>query len=228
MRISELNWMDVEEYLKKEDRIIVVLGACEQHGYLSLQTDTKIPLALADAASLKTNVIIAPEITVGVSPYFLSYPGTISIRSETYIQLVSDILVSLYQAGFKRILVLNGHSGNNTVYAKLVELENSLSDLKLSWYSWWDSNGVNMLAQKYQLVPEHASWMEAFAFTKVAPLPDGEKQGVSYTGILNAAETRAIYGDGMFGGKYEVDDAIMQELFDICLLDVINLLNFER
>ena len=48
MRISELNWMDVEEYLKNEDRIIVVLGACEQHGYLSLQTDTKIPLALAD------------------------------------------------------------------------------------------------------------------------------------------------------------------------------------
>ncbi len=98
MRISELNWMDVEEYLKNEDRVIVVLGACEQHGYLSLQTDTKIPLALADAASARTNVIIAPEITVGVSPYFLSYPGTISIRSEIYIQFVADILGSLHQA----------------------------------------------------------------------------------------------------------------------------------
>ena len=228
MRISELNWMDVEEYLKNEDRIIVVLGACEQHGYLSLQTDTKIPLALADAASARTNVIIAPELTVGVSPYFLSYPGTLSIRSEIYIQFVADILSSLYQTGFRRILILNGHSGNNIVRAKLVEMANSLPELKFSWYSWWESNGVQNLAQKYHLAPEHASWMEAFPFTRVADLPAGEKPGVSFTGVLNAAETRAKYGDGSFGGKYQVDDAIMQELFDTCLLDVINLLNFER
>ena len=228
MRISELNWMDVEEYLKNEDRVIVVLGACEQHGYLSLQTDTKIPLALADAASAKTNVIIAPELTVGVSPYFLSYPGTLSIRSEIYIQFVGDILSSLYQTGFRRILILNGHSGNNIVRAKLVEMANSLPELKFSWYSWWESNGVQNLAEKYHLAPEHASWMEAFPFTRVADLPAGEKPGVSFTGVLNAAETRAKYGDGSFGGKYQVDDAIMQELFDTCLLDVINLLNFER
>lgn len=228
MRISELNWMDVEEYLKTEDRIMVVLGACEQHGYLSLQTDTKIPIALADAAALKTNVIIAPEITVGVSPYFLSYPGTISIRSEVYIQMIGDILNSLYQAGFRRILLLNGHGGNNIVRAKLVEVANSLQGLKLSWYSWWESNAVQVLAQKYQLKPEHASWMEAFPFTRVADLPDGEKPGVSFTGILNADETRAKYGDGTFGGKYQVDDAIMQELFDVCLRDILVLLNFER
>ncbi len=228
MRISEINWMDVEEYLKNEDRVIVVLGACEQHGYLSLQTDTKIPLALADAASARTNVIIAPELTVGVSPYFLSYPGTLSIRSEIYIQFVGDILSSLYQTGFRRILILNGHSGNNIVRAKLVEMANSLPELKFSWYSWWESNGVQNLAEKYHLAPEHASWMEAFPFTRVADLPAGEKPGVSFTGVLNAAETRAKYGDGSFGGKYQVDDAIMQELFDTCLLDVINLLNFER
>jgi creatinine amidohydrolase len=228
MRISELNWMDIEEYLKTEDRVIVVLGACEQHGYLSLQTDTKIPLALADAASSRTNVIIAPEITVGVSPYFLSYPGTISIRSDIYIQFIADILCSLHQAGFKRILILNGHSGNNIVRTKLVELANSLPDLKFSWYSWWESTGVQNLAQKYHLAPEHASWMEAFPFTRVADLPVGEKPGVSFTGVLNAAETRAKYGDGSFGGKYQVDDSIMQELFDVCLLDIIHLLNYDR
>jgi creatinine amidohydrolase len=228
MRISELNWMDVEEYLKNEDRIIVVFGACEQHGYLSLQTDTKIPLALADAASARMNVIIAPEITVGVSPYFLSYPGTLSIRSEIYIQFVADILGSLYQTGFRRILILNGHSGNNIVRTKLVELANSLPDLKFSWYSWWESNGVQDLAQRYDLAPEHASWMEAFPFTRVADLPAGEKPGLSFTGVLNAAETRAKYGDGSFGGRYQVDDVIMEELFDVCLMDIIHLLTFER
>ena len=51
MRIEDLNWMDVEGYLKHDDRLILVIGACEQHGYLSLLSDVKIPLALADAAS---------------------------------------------------------------------------------------------------------------------------------------------------------------------------------
>ena len=40
MRIDDCNWMDVENYLKKDDRLMVILGACEQHGYLSLMTDT--------------------------------------------------------------------------------------------------------------------------------------------------------------------------------------------
>lgn len=228
MRFRELNWMDVEEYLKGENRIMVVLGASEQHGYLSLQTDTRIPLALADAASTHTGVLIAPELTVGVSPYFLSYPGTISVRSEVYIQFIADILRSLYQSGFKRILLLNGHGGNSICTTKLVELQNELPGLQLSWYSWWESNSVAALAKKYELAPEHASWMEAFSFTRVVELPQGVKPGVSYTGVLSAEETRRKYGDGVFGGNYQVDEAIMQELFDNCLLDVLNLLHFER
>ena len=54
MRFEELNWMDVERYLEQDDRLILVTGACEQHAYLSLLTDIKIPLAMADAASNAT------------------------------------------------------------------------------------------------------------------------------------------------------------------------------
>jgi creatinine amidohydrolase len=54
MRIEDLNWMDVEEYLKHDNRLMLVVGACEQHGYLSLLSDVKIPLALADAAAKQT------------------------------------------------------------------------------------------------------------------------------------------------------------------------------
>ena len=53
MRIEDLNWMDVEAYLKQDDRLILVLGTIEQHGYLSLATDVKVPMALADAAARK-------------------------------------------------------------------------------------------------------------------------------------------------------------------------------
>jgi creatinine amidohydrolase/Fe(II)-dependent formamide hydrolase-like protein len=77
MRIEELNWMDVEKYLLQDDRLMLVVGATEQHGYLSLATDNNIPLAMADAASQKTGILVAPPLNFGVSPYFTTYPGTI-------------------------------------------------------------------------------------------------------------------------------------------------------
>jgi len=70
MRFDDMNWMDVESYIKTEDRLMLVLGACEQHGYLSLLSDVRIPLALADAASQRTGVAVAPPLNFGVSPYF--------------------------------------------------------------------------------------------------------------------------------------------------------------
>ena len=81
MRFEDLSWFDVEKYLQKDNRLMVVLGACEQHGYLSLLTDSKIPLALADAASQKTGVLIAPVVNYGISPYFIEYPGSFSFPS---------------------------------------------------------------------------------------------------------------------------------------------------
>jgi creatinine amidohydrolase len=224
MRFGDLNWMDVESYLKTDQRVLLVLGAAEQHGYLSLQTDTRIPLALADAASKETGVLVAPELNFGVSPYFLDFPGTISLRSETMLRVVEDLITSLYRHGFRKIVILNGHSGNSTVKDFLVELANRMDGLKIVFYSWWESHGVAELAQKHNLRPEHASWMEAFYFTRVAELPDGEKQPVRVIGSLNAAETRAAYGDGVFGGKYLADDAVMDEMFKICLSDTLYLL----
>src|SRR5512137_3171851 len=126
MRFEDLNWMDVEEYLKQEDRLMLVIGACEQHGYLSLLSDVKIPLALADAASKQTGVLVAPPVNYGSSPYFLSYPGTFSLQISTLISTLQDIIRSAAGQGFKRILVLNGHGGNTGVKACLGELANEI------------------------------------------------------------------------------------------------------
>jgi len=112
MRFDDLNWMDVARYLEHDDRLMLVLGACEQHAYLSLTTDVKIPLALADAASQQTGVLVAPPLNFGASPYFLAYPGTISLRVSTLLDIVEDMVHSVYAHGFRRILIINGHGGN--------------------------------------------------------------------------------------------------------------------
>ncbi len=228
MFFDDFNWMGIEKYLKQDDRVILVLGACEQHGYLSLMTDVNIPLALAEAASDETDVIVAPPLNFGSSPYFLSYPGTISLRLHTYLDVVEDILRSLYGAGFRKVMVLNGHGGNTPVRDHLVELVNDLPDLQIRWYAWWTTKVVSEISKKNGLINQHANWEEAFDFTIVSDLPEKIKPVPNLNGdILGKSATREVYGDGMFGGAYRVDQAIMQEIFDACLEEIVEMLKFE-
>ena len=227
MRFEDCSWMDVEKYLDAEDRLMIVLGACEQHGYLSLLTDSKIPLALADAASQQSGVLVAPVVNYGISPYFLEYPGSFSLRISTYIDLVEDIVRSAYHQGFRRILVVNGHGGNNPAQAKFYELANELPQLQISWYSWWQSKSVEIVATKYELRSFHAAWIEAFPFTRVGELPEGVKIPARIPGLVGAKKARQLYQDGVFGGPYKVDETILNEVFTAALEDILQYLRFE-
>lgn len=227
MRFEECNWMDIENYLKNDERILLVIGACEQHAYLSLLTDVRIPLALADAVSTDTGVIVAPVVNFGISPYFLTYPGTISLRVNTLLDIVEDIINSLYKNGFRKILILNGHGGNDPVRGRLNEILNQYSDLQVAWYSWWQSHSVEKIAIENQIKPAHANWLEAFSFTQVADLPENEKTPPHYHGLLSAEGTKEVFQDGSFGGPYKVDNSIMNDIFHASYLDILELLKFE-
>ncbi len=227
MRFEDLSWFDVEKYLQNENRLILVLGACEQHGYLSLLADSKIPLALADAASQNTGVLIAPVVNYGISPYFIDYPGSFSLRATTLLDLVEDLVRSAQHQGFRRILILNGHGGNDPVRTRLYEVANTLPQLQLAWYSWWQAHSVELVAMKHGLRSFHAAWIEAFPFTRVGDLPDGEKIPPRIPGLVNAKIARKLYQDGVFGGPYHVDEAILSEVFTAALDDILQLLKFE-
>src|SRR4030042_492973 len=97
MLLEDLNWMDVEKYLKHKDRIILGPGSCEQHGYLSLLTDVREPMAIAAAAAERENVLVAPPLNFGVSSYFAAYPGTISLSVETHNRGVCEIVTDLHR-----------------------------------------------------------------------------------------------------------------------------------
>lgn len=227
MHFENHNWMQIEDYLKKDDRIMLVLGACEQHGYLSLMTDVNIPMAIAQEASRQSGVLIAPPLNFGCAPFFLDYPGTISLRLHTYLDVVEDILRSLHGVGFQRVLILNGHGGNAPVRIHLVELLNELTDLRLSWFEWWTSASVDRIAKKHALVADHANWLEAFDFNIVTDLPAESKPLPQPSDeILGKAASREAFGDGTYGGAYQVEPTIMQEMFDACLEDVLNALRF--
>ena len=205
----------MEVYLQRDDRIVVVTGACEQHGYVSLLADIRVPVAIAEAACARENVVIAPPLSFGVSPYFAAYPGTISLRPETFAIVVREILEELFRQGFKRILMSNGHGGNTGVLSPLiVETNNAHPDARVALFEWWRHPVVNAVAEAEGLAQHHANWSENFpGLTRTVLAPEGAKQPVRLPPGTSAAVTRALLGDGSFGGVYQAADAVMDRFF---------------
>jgi creatinine amidohydrolase len=226
MRLAELTWMEIDAYLKKDDRILIVLGATEQHGYISIGADVKIPLSIADAASQQTGVPVAPPFNFGCSSYFTKYPGTISMRVSTFIAVVEDMVRSLYGQGFKRLVIVNGHGGNKPAKVSLGELVNELEGIKIAWHDWYESSSVNAITKQHNLEGHHASWIEAFPFVRQSNMPTGDKAPFSTNLILSSEEVKKAIGDGVYGGPYHVEDAIMGEIFAASVRDVLSILQF--
>ncbi len=227
MNFADMNWMQVADYLERDDRLLLVTGACEQHGYLSLTTDIRIPTALAEEASRRTGVLVAPPLHFGISPYFAAYPGTISLRTQTFLAVVEDMVRWLHAQGFRRLAFVNGHGGNAPAITLLHELVNELPTLQANWYSWWQSPSVVAVMGEAGRKGYHGGWLEAFPDCRVAELPPGEKETPPpATRILNAEEFRALYGDGVMGGGYVPDDAVLDRMFEAAVGDIVERLAF--
>lgn len=112
--INELTWEDVKEYLKEDNIVIIPVGSTEQHGPAGpLGVDCYAAMAIAEDAAKKTNVLVTPPIWFSDSPHHLEFPGTISLKPETLIAVIKDIVHSLERNGFKKFILINGHKGTN-------------------------------------------------------------------------------------------------------------------
>jgi creatinine amidohydrolase len=225
MLLEDMNWMQVEDYLRRDDRIVVITAACEQHAYLSLLTDVRVPLEIAKAACDAEGVLIAPSLPFGISPYFTAYPGTIGLKPETFVGVLREVLGGLIGQGFRRILVSNGHGGNTGVLVPVMIEISTQTGAKLELFEAWRHPAVVEVAAKHGLAPNHANWSEAFAFTRVAESPGGVKDAPELPRTASASVTRAVLGDGNYGGAYEVSLDVMQETFEAAVGAMVDLLS---
>ena len=104
--------MQLEEYLQHDDRIVLPLGSTEQHAYLSLATDNILAERVSVDAAEPLGVPVLPALPYGLTPYFAAYPGSPTLRAATYLAVVRELLESLHDQGFRRIVIVNGHGGN--------------------------------------------------------------------------------------------------------------------
>lgn len=212
--------MQIEARLAVDDRCVLPLGCTEQHAYLSLATDSILAERMAIEAAAPMGVPVFPVLAYGVTPAFLAYPGTVSLRLETYGRILEDVLTSLGSTGFKRILIVNGHGGNvpaRTVVAEWV----ARSGVHVVWHDWW--NAPKTWAKVMATDPEasHASWMENFPWTRLegVTVPSDAKAPVDYGAVVTTApdKAREALGDGSFGGKYVRSDDDMSALWQVAV-----------
>src|SRR5436853_3847178 len=207
MRISEMNWMMVEEYLKRDDRCVLPLGSTEQHAYLSLSVDSILAERLATEVAELAGVPVFPVQPYGITPYFRAFPGTITLRVQTFLWIVREILDALADQGFKRILIVNGHGGNAPAQNLVGEWIADHPGVRVKFHNWWNAPGTWAKVQETDSVASHASWMENFPWTRLAnvALP-AERKPMSDMGKLrqlDPQELRAYLKDGNYGGYYQ-------------------------
>ena len=211
MHFQDLNWMDVEGYLQRDTRIILITGATEQHAYLSLMTDILIPTRIAQVAAEREGVLVAPPLNCGVSGEFVDYPGTITLSPQTFDLVLCEIIEGLMYQGFERFFILNGHGGNRQPQ-RIMDLQRD-NQLVLIWYDWWRENAVKAFEAEHNLRLNHANWGENFPFNRLGDMPSENKPNVNLD-LLDGGQTiRDVLGDGNFGGAYQISDELMQSLF---------------
>jgi creatinine amidohydrolase len=217
MRITEMNWMQVEAYLKHDDRCIIPIGSTEQHGYLSLGVDLILAERVANEAASPLGVPVFPVMPYGIAPYFAEYPGTVSLRVETLLAVARDVVTSVHRSGFRRILIVNGHGGNQPVGALAGDLMVDFPKLSIKFHNWWSAPKAWAKVQEIDTSGSHANWMENFPWTRLADIavPQASKAGFDRD-LMRAsapAGVRAILGDGAFGGDYQKPDEMMLDLW---------------
>ncbi|HMM41868.1 MAG TPA: creatininase family protein [Thermomicrobiales bacterium] len=113
--LANLSWPEVDAIRDQVEVVLLPVGSNEQHGpNLSLSMDIAASYEFCRRASEMAypRLLVAPPMPWGVSFHHMNFPGTITLAPETFIQVLTEVISSLYDHGFERFLIVNGHGGN--------------------------------------------------------------------------------------------------------------------
>jgi creatinine amidohydrolase len=113
---------EVEDLLTRSDMVILPVGSLEQHGtHLPLGTDYLNGVERAKLIAQRVDVLVAPILLPGQSPYHMGFAGTVTLPSTLIQEVYVEAAKSLMEHGFKRFLILNAHGGNNAISTFIVD-----------------------------------------------------------------------------------------------------------
>ena len=120
--LPHMTWPEVRDLLTRTDMVIIPVASLEEHGHQGpIGTDFLNGLERAKLVAQKTDVLVAPILFPGNSPYHMAFPGTITLPAETIQLVYFQAAQSLIRHGFKRFLLLNSHGGNQAISRYIVD-----------------------------------------------------------------------------------------------------------
>ncbi len=141
MLLSEQTWEDVDRLDRLKTVVVVPFGSLEQHSlHLPLLTDTMINDEFTRRLHERFPdvLLILPTMWLGSSGHHMKFPGSMTAGFETYMHMAHDILLSMLRHGFKKIMMLNSHGGNNAVLPVAMQMaKEQYMDAVLVYLSYW-------------------------------------------------------------------------------------------
>jgi creatinine amidohydrolase len=154
-RLYKLTRPEVEEYLKKNDTVLVPLGSTEQHGkHMAVDTDAYTAQEISLRVAEKTGVLVAPVISYGYSPHHMNFAGSITLTFQTLINVLKEVCGSLIHHGFKKLVIMNAHGGNTAPIRqalKEIEMETGVRVYSVMVYpspNGFGAEGTKVLTQE--------------------------------------------------------------------------------
>lgn len=190
---------------------IIPVAATEQHlEHLAMEHDWRSVMHIAEgvARRLAPRVLVAPGMSVGISEHHMRHIGTLSALPGSWLAVLSDLIRSMHHAGFRNILVLNGHGGNiapcNGVWNQFVQR----FECNVQFRSYWDFLPADVAEKhlKTGRLPGHAQEFEtAFA---LAAFPENVRQDAMHDQpdrepLEGTAEAGAAMIDAIVGAVSE-------------------------
>jgi creatinine amidohydrolase len=148
---------------------IIPVAATEQHlEHLAMEHDWRSVMHIATevAKRLAPRVLVAPAMNIGISEHHMRHVGTLSATPGSWLGLLHDAIRSMHHAGFKNILVLNGHGGNIAPCRGMWDQFQQRFEVNLQFRSYWEflPEDVARANLKTGRCPGHAQEFEtAFA-----------------------------------------------------------------
>lgn len=177
MHLTDLNWPAVQA-LSKDTPIVFPAAALEQHGrHMPLFTDSMLLGEIIRRVSerMGDRVLFAPLMWLGNSDHHLDFPGTLSAPPRTYLDLLGGLLENFIQHGFRRLVILNGHGGNDVPGKQAVfevrQKHRERDDLLLLFATYWllggKPNQLDATIEQQQM--GHACEWETSMILRIAP-----------------------------------------------------------
>ena len=228
MRIADMNWMQVEQHVKRDQRAVLPIGSTEQHGYLSLCVDVILAERVSVEAAEPIQVPVYPTINYGFTPSFVDYAGTVSLRLSTLCALMCDILDHMVRTGFRQIVIVNGHGGNGPAHGAILEWLDRNRGVQVKWHNWWSAPQTMAKVKQIDPLASHASWMENLPWTRLpgVQLPDVQKPMIDFARYqrIDPGAKKQLIGDGNFGGLYQRADEELMAMWNIAVAETRELI----